>query len=151
MYKLSIVCLALVFLSCVPSLYYDLYLKYPWFDVVQHLSGAFFVAMFMTVYLEENIRGGSRMKNLIVITGATILMGVLWEFSEYIANQTLIDYFYEKFRLRVYFMGDLNDTVKDLVMDVSGAVLFYCLHLFWSRKTHEIKGEFQNNGGGLAQ
>ena len=94
--------------------------------------------MFMADYLRDNLIK-SWVKNLIVIVGATILVGVLWEFGEYIANQTLIDYFYQKFQLHVYFMGDLRDTVGDLAMDISGAIVFYFLHLLWGRESHQVK------------
>ena len=151
MRRLSIIFLGVIFLSNIPSLYYSLYIQYPWVDVVQHFSGGFFVAMFMAAYLKDRLAREGWLKNLIIIAGATVFIGVLWEFSEYIANQTLVDYFYEKFQLRVYFMGDLKDTIGDLSMDISGAVLLYFLHLLRSRNAHEIKRELQDGGGSLAQ
>lgn len=107
-----------------PSLYYGWYLKWAWFDVVMHFSGGLFMAMFMATYLKEHLRTGEVIKNLLVIVGATVFMGVAWELAEYTANQTLIEPFYRWFGIRTYFMGDLDDTITDLLMDISGALLF---------------------------
>jgi hypothetical protein len=40
------------------------------------------------------------------------------------------------FTVKTYFMGDLNDTVNDLLMDILGAGLFsFILHSLRSRKS----------------
>ena len=116
--------LLIIFLVNVASFYFDWYLKYFWFNMVLHFLGGFFMAMLMANYLKENISSGSKIKNMLVILGATIFVGVVWEFAEYIANQTLAEPVYKYFQTRVYFMGDLDDTVNDLFMDLMGALSF---------------------------
>lgn len=121
--------LVLIFLINLPGLYYQWYLNYWWFDVILHFLGGFFMAMFLTTYLKENISGRAKLKSALIIIGVTVFIGVVWEFAEYIANQTLIEPFYRYFGVRAYFMGDLSDTVNDLTMDMLGAGLFAWLHL----------------------
>lgn len=127
--------LVLVFVINLPGLYYQWYLHYWWFDVVLHFLGGFFIAMFFAAYLKEHIPGGLKLKNTLIIIGAAMFIGVVWEFAEYIANQTLTEPFYKYFGVRAYFMGDLNDTVNDLTMDMLGAGLFAWLHLLRRGKT----------------
>lgn len=132
----AFILLLILFLSNLPSLYYGWYLDMPWVDVVQHFIGGFLVAMFMTAYLGENISGRSFLKNMLIVVGATTFVGVIWEFSEFIANQTLIEPFYRWFEIRAYFMGDLKDTMSDLLMDILGSSSFWIIHSLRSRKAH---------------
>lgn len=123
------IALLAVFLINIPSLYYGWYLKWGWVDVTLHFAGGFFVAMFMANYLKiEELRISnyelSKIKKYLIIVGVTIFVGVIWEFAEFIANQTLIDPFYRWFGVKAYFMGDLSDTVNDLAMDTLGALVF---------------------------
>jgi len=135
--KKSLIFLVILFLTNLPSIYYSWYLKIYGFDTIQHFLGGFFVAMFMTAYLAEHLRQKYYYKNIIIITGATVLVGVLWEFSEYTANQTLINPIYRWFGIKAYFMGDLRDTVKDLLMDNIGALAFCAFHFLRSGNAHK--------------
>lgn len=101
-----------------------------------HFLGGVFIAMFFAAYLEEHISNTAKLKNTLIIVGAAMLIGVTWEFAEYIANQTLIELFYRYFGVRAYFMGDLSDTINDLTMDMLGAGLFAWLHLLRRGKSH---------------
>lgn len=93
------------------------------------------MAMLMANYLKEYISNGSKVKNTLIILGATVFIGVVWEFTEYIANQALIEPLYRYFKIRAYFMGDLDDTVNDLLMDILGAGIFsFVLHFIRIRK-----------------
>lgn len=94
------------------------------------------MAMFMAGYLKEHLKTGDVLKKILIIAGATMFIGVVWEFAEYIANQVLVEPIYRYFHIRAYFMGDLEDTVTDLSMDAWGAIAFSTLHLFRSRKAH---------------
>ena len=136
--KKAIIALAIIFLINIFSFNYDWYLKFFWFDMTLHLLGGFFVAMFMAYYLKNNL-GESKLKNLLILIGVTVFVGVVWEFAEYIASQTLIEPIYNHFKVHAYFIGDLNDTINDLVMDVFGAATFSALHLFRRGKTHHIE------------
>lgn len=79
------------------------------------------MAMLMVRYLAD-IKTQSKLKNYLIIVGAVILIGVIWEFAEYLANQTLTEPLYNNFGIRTYFIGDLNDTLNDLLMDILGAL-----------------------------
>lgn len=95
--------------------------------MLHHFLGGFFIAMLMFHYLKD-IRSQSVIKNYLIITGAVIFIGVIWEFAEYLANQILIEPIYDKFGIRTYFVGDLDDTMNDLLMDILGAFSF---SVFW--------------------
>ena len=127
--KKAFLFLVLIFVINLPGLYYQWYLNYWWFDTALHFLGGFFIAMFFAAYLKEHISGTAKLKSTLVIVGAAMFIGVTWEFAEYIANQTLVEPFYNYFGVRAYFMGDLSDTVNDLTMDMLGAGLFAWLHL----------------------
>ena len=141
--KKSLYFLITIFLINLVGLYYQLYLYYSWFDQVLHFSGGLFIAMFFSAYLKEHLFSNSKLKNTLIILGATSFIGVTWEFAEYIANQILIEPFYRYFQIHVYFMGDLNDTINDLLMDILGAGVFsFILHSVRSSDTHEVETNF---------
>ncbi len=105
------------------------------------------MAMFMAEYLKDRLITKNQstndtsalVKNTLIIVGATVFIGVVWEFSEYIANQTLIEPFYRWFGIRAYFMGDLQDTVNDLLMDILGAAsLVTWFRLFKHRNSNSL-------------
>lgn len=112
-----------------------------YFDIILHFLGGFFVAMFFYDYLKEYmnpVKGqkinpfdrlrvdteqSRSIKKILIITGATVFIGVIWEFSEYIATALLSDYLYNNYRI-ICCMGNLSDTINDLAMDIIGAVIF---------------------------
>ncbi len=140
--KTAVIFLTILLLINGASFYFDWYLQYFWFDMTLHFLGGFFIAMLMADYLKDNL-AGSKLKNLIVIIGATIFIGVVWEFTEYLASQTLIEPIYNNFSIRAYFIGDLDDTINDLLMDILGAGAFsFALHFIRSRKAHQVQTNF---------
>lgn len=126
--KKAIIALVIIFLVNIASMYYGWYLRFFWSDMILHFLGGFFVAMFMAYYLKDNLRE-SKLKNILILVGVTIFVGVVWEFAEYIANQTLTEPIYSNFKIHFYFIGDLDDTINDLAMDVLGALVFSTLWL----------------------
>ena len=137
--KKAFLFLIAVFFVNILSLYYGWYLDYSWSDQILHFSGGFFVAMFFSAYLKDHLPADSKLKNTLIILGAVSFIGVTWEFAEYLANQTLIEPIYKNFGVRAYFMGDMDDTINDLLMDILGAGLFsFILHSLRSRKTHKV-------------
>lgn len=135
--KKALIALAIIFIINVFSLYYGWYLEWDWFDISMHYLGGFFVAMFMAYYLRDRLVPGINIKNALIIVGATLFIGVVWEFAEFIANQILIEPFYRWFGLRTYFMGDLKDTITDLLMDTLGSITFMFLHFIRGRNPHQ--------------
>lgn len=123
--RTAILFLILIFLiDLVFGLSFRLYRIF-YFDTILHFFGGFFVAMFFYDYLKEYTKS-RKIKKLLIITGATIFIGVIWEFSEYIATYFLSDYLYSNYGI-VCCMGDLNDTINDLLMDIIGAIAFIVL------------------------
>ena len=96
--------------------------------MLHHFLGGFFMAMLMAHYLgsifELRITDYelTTLKRYLIIVGAVSFIGVVWEFAEYLAGQTLIEPIYEHFKIRAYFIGDLDDTINDLLMDIIGAL-----------------------------
>lgn len=88
------------------------------------------MAMFMAGYLKDRLVPGINIKNILIVVGATLFVGVVWEFAEFIANQILIEPFYRWFGIRTYFMGDLKDTINDLLMDTLGSLTLVSLYFF---------------------
>lgn len=131
----AFIVLVFIFLINIPSIYYDWYITWPWFDMVLHFSGGFFMAMFMWHWLKGYL-GKNWFKNIIILSGVVALVGISWEFLEYFGNQFLVEPIYEAFELRVYFIGDLNDTLIDLFLDTSGAIIYFILHTLRRRKSH---------------
>ncbi len=84
------------------------------------------MAMFFYNYLKEYMKG-RKIKKLLIITGATVFIGVIWEFSEYIATAFLSSYLYNTHGI-ICCMGNLNDTINDLAMDIIGAITFMTLY-----------------------
>ena len=96
------------------------------------------MAMFLSAYLKDNLFDGWKLKNFLIILGAVSFIGIVWEFSEYLANLIISPILYDHYGVRTYFMGDLDDTMNDLLMDILGAGLFaLILHFIRSRKTHQ--------------
>lgn len=137
--KKTIYILILILAINIIGLYYQWYLSYSWFDQVLHFSSGFFMAMLLATYLKNHLLDNSKIKNTLIILGVVSFIGVTWEFAEYIANNILSPIIYSQFSIKTYFMGDLSDTVNDLLMDILGATLFASifLHLLWRRKAHQ--------------
>lgn len=98
-------------------------------DPILHFSGGFFVAMFFAGYLRHlkiGNPGSPRLKRILILISATVFIGVVWEFSEYLATDLLGGYLYEKYRI-VCCIGNLDDTISDLLMDTLGAATFVLL------------------------
>ena len=127
-----------IFLTNLAGMYFGFY-EYWWFDMSLHFLGGFFVAMLMAHYLADIIetrnplcqshseaskKQETGIKKYLVMVGAVTFIGVVWEFAEYLASQTLIEPLYNNFGFRTYFIGDLDDTINDLLMDIVGALAF---------------------------
>lgn len=134
MAKKAIFFLVVIFFSnLIGGLYFGLYSTW-WFDIIHHFLGGFFVAMLMANYLSD-IQPESTLKKYLIVVGATLFVGVIWEFAEYIGSQILTEPLYRNLGIRIYFIGDLDDTINDLLMDILGAFTFLS-HSLRRRKSH---------------
>ena len=129
--KKAILILAIIFISNLVGLYFGMYSVW-WFDMIHHFLGGFFVAMLMWHYLSDGPNSifhtpYPKLKQYLILVGAVSFIGVVWEFTEYLASQTLIEPMYKYLHIRAYFIGDLDDTINDLLMDILGALSFMSL------------------------
>ncbi len=115
------------------GMYYRWYDSFGWFDTALHFSGGFFVAMLFAHYLPERISSDHILKDILIVVGVAVFIGVIWEFAEYLGSQLLVEPIYKYYKIRAYFIGDLSDTIKDLFMDTLGA-LSYALIWLKTRK-----------------
>lgn len=114
--------LVIIFITNIAGAYFGGY-KLVWFDMLHHFLGGFFVALFFSGYLKKQLVSGSKLGNMLIIVGVTMFVGVSWEFSEYIANQLFTVPIYHKYHVVINFMGDLEDTISDLFMDMLGSII----------------------------
>jgi len=133
--RTAIICLIAVFLLNLVGMYFNWY-EFFWFDMVLHYLGGFFIALLFYHYLRPHFLPNVKLHNFLVLVGAVMFIGVVWEFFEYILNQTAREAAQAAFGLRVDFMGDMNDTMTDLLMDMLGGFTIAGLHLGRSRKRH---------------
>lgn len=96
-------------------------------SIAFHFLGGFLAAMLVFSLYHSEFAKLSQPVRFLTIVAITLMIGVFWEFSEYIANQTLNNWIYRVYHYRGYFMGDLDDTVQDLAMDTIGALTFVIL------------------------
>lgn len=93
-------------------------------DPILHFFGGFFVTMFFADYLKHlnpGNPGSPKLKKLLILVSVTVFIGVVWEFSEYLATNLFGNYLYNKYRI-ICCMGNLDDTIRDLLMDTLGAI-----------------------------
>jgi hypothetical protein len=97
------------------------YYEVPHLDKILHVLGGIIVAWFVLSLLQNDITHLAAWKQIIIVVGIGALIGVVWEWAEYVSNftQHSIPLWYHYFH-----GGDLADTLGDLVADVVGATLF---------------------------
>lgn len=117
----------IIFIAAVVALvgYYslgDLSLKNPWVDRLAHFAGGFWAAaIFIYVFRHypELHRFAyflnSKILFVIFVLGFSALIGVLWEFNEFIFDS----------------IGDLVDTIEDLFLDLFGGLVAAFLGFFY--------------------
>ena len=100
----------------------NVYITYRWYDILMHIVGGAWVAL-LFFYLAG--RFNLPLKNsffwtLIAVLGFVALVGILWEFYEYLTDV---------FILHKYGLGSAQslwqafDTLKDLFDDIIGAII----------------------------
>lgn len=97
----------------------------PWFDKVMHTAGGIVAAWFALALLQNEITRMRAWKQIIIILGVAMLIGVVWEWAEYAATLSRTDL---PWVYRWFHGGDLADTLGDLIADTGGAILM----LIWA-------------------
>jgi len=90
------------------SLYWNIW----WFDIPMHFLGGLWVAL-IALWFYKTFAGdnASSNKGYLVALTATIIVGLLWELFEIVMGLTVSQPNYEA------------DTILDLIMDVTGAIV----------------------------
>jgi len=95
----------------------------PWMDIPIHILGGFATAMFGVaiythVFSKSNRKGIPFWFPVLFILGFVMLIGVFWEFHEFILDQTA--HVWVNYPIA---QGGLVDTMKDLFDDWIGSIL----------------------------
>ena len=97
-----------------------LYWAFPWYDIVMHIAGGFWTGLLFFYIFEERFQFYSSRTNPLItfalVLGFAALIGVLWEFYEYLADVFIL----KKHPLTAQ-QGSVFDTLLDLFNDLVGA------------------------------
>jgi hypothetical protein len=99
---------------------FGIYARFPNFDVVMHLLGGAAIAYFLHVMAlhgsQCRVLGPyHRRSHVLLIFAWTCTAAVFWEFAEWLSDRYLGSHAQ---------MGDLDDTLKDILMGMVGGTLF---------------------------
>lgn len=131
----------LIFLFAVLGVYafsiiFSWYDAIPWLDSPLHFfgglwAGLFFFFLFGNMFSENSSHPMERVKILIMAVGFTGLLGIFWEFYEFIMDNSLA----------LLMQPSIGDTMKDLFLDILGGAVAGVFILFlkplWERKKEE--------------
>ena len=113
---IGIYSLAILFFITIVSVNLGIFNMLPYLDIPTHFLGGFFLALFFIDFFKKALRAERTFfRDIIIIVGASLLIGVVWEIFEYILTVSQ-NYGNELFRI-----GGLADTLKDLADDSIGA------------------------------
>lgn len=107
------------------------YARTPFFDITLHFWGGWGVYLILHDFLLKKFPKAPPVLWSILMIGGTMLVGVLWEFAEYTGSVLLGPIH------GMEIIGDLADTLADLLMDLLGATAAassLLLHSFRKRK-----------------
>lgn len=96
-----------------------------WLDKVYHFTGGIIAAWIALVWIRKYLPPLTRIDSLIVGLAFVALIGVMWEFLEYFS--TVFGPTYWPVLAPHFDIGNLDDTLADLVFDLWGALLFFLL------------------------
>ena len=103
------------------------YFLFPWLDILMHALGGFVMAL-LGLAIHHRVMSASHLKEIPVwyqwlfVIGFAMLIGVVWEFYEYVMDQTLAVWFSWP-RAQV----SLTDTMMDFLNDFIGACVAFGL------------------------
>ena len=88
------------------------YHLFSWLDVLMHFLGGIIAAAFFAIFFQEDIIRLRPQTAIIFIAGVAVMVGIFWEFFEWGMDRWFV----------ANFMGDLDDTLSDLLMDFLGGL-----------------------------
>ena len=113
--------LAVIFLGSFIVTDFNLYDTFPHIDKLFHVSGGFIVAWFFAVLWVDYLRQASPFQRFLTLVSVAVFVGVFWEIAEYstsvypLSGSSLIQHY--------LYIGDIVDTLGDLLADMFGAAL----------------------------
>ena len=125
MFSLKIIVYFLIaFLSLhVFATFYHLYWLFPWLDIPMHFLGGFLlVIIFFYFWRFAHISIGNVFGALVLTLGFVALIGVFWEFYEFLHDFYLLT----GGKISV-FQSSFADTVKDLFFDLVGGTTAFAI------------------------
>lgn len=120
--RVAIIFLAILFLGTFTLSGLGFFNIFPYFDIVTHFLGGLFLALFFVDYFKKSLVAERRLSgDTIIIVGASLIVGVFWEIFEFLLTIS------QDYTNILFKMGDLPDTLKDLFVDMAGAVTMFFL------------------------
>ena len=117
--------IGLVLLSTVIAESLGLYEIFPSFDKALHFSGGIVAGWISYLVVRRYLSPAPMWVQWFVVLGGTALFGVVWEFAEY--TSSALDFY---FAVEGYlYIGDLRDTMFDLMLDVAGGGIAALWHI----------------------
>ena len=114
--------IAFLFLHIFATIYH-LYWLFPWFDIPMHFLGGFLLAIiFFYFWRFAHISIGNVFGALVLMLGFVALIGVFWEFYEFLHDFYLLT----GGKISV-FQNSFADTVKDLFFDLVGGTTAFAI------------------------
>ena len=136
MRKILIIFLAIIFGVHIPGLAFGWYYAIPWLDIPMHIAGGAWVGLLFCYIFSTRTRfadPGRKLPFLILGLGFVSLIGILWEFYEF-----LMDIVIFKAYLPLEAPGYiLFDTHTDFLNDLIGGAIAIGLFIFRARKNKE--------------
>jgi hypothetical protein len=107
------------FLGIFASGTFGWYARWEHFDTFLHVLGGISVAWFGLVLFQGDLAHLSRWKQTIIFVSFTTLVGIFWEFAEFMAGfgRDVVPWLWYWFH-----GGELADTMLDLLADILGAL-----------------------------
>lgn len=112
----------------------DWYTAFYPFDMLMHFLGGAWIAALSHYFLfvQGRVSATGRLYEAIILIACAILVGVLWEFHEFLADALIVD------STRI-MQTSVIDTMSDLFFDLLGATMTVILrytHFLW--KNHSL-------------
>ncbi len=109
---------------CIGS-WFDLYVRFSFFDTLMHFWGGLTVAFFFARYFKDASPHLSAFKKILFLIASACLIGVFWECAEY--TSSVLSPIYAPLISNYFYIGTLADTLTDLVADMLGGFAFALL------------------------
>ena len=107
----------------------------PYLDIILHFLGGLGVTLVLYGIVSKDFDSAPPYQLAILVIGATMLVGVLWEFAEFTGTAV-----FHSLGKNIELAGDAADTLSDLFMDLIGATTASVLHFFRHRKAQNMEG-----------